>query len=169
MNVPDSPHKSGDKLFFVYAVIAAQVIGGVITQLSPLVIGGVITGLTLSAQQAGYIAFAEFLVLSITAILVAPVLHRFPYRTICFYAVFLAITANVVSVQVTALTTMIIVRCLAGIGEGIIYAISLAAVASHSRNPDKVYGYFQVAWALVSVILFPDFDGVAPGLSEKPL
>ena len=117
-------------------------------------IGGVITGLTLSAQQAGYIAFAEFLVLSITAILVAPVLHRFPYRAICFYAVCLAITANVVSVQVTALTTMIIVRCVAGIGEGTIYAISLAAVASHSRNPDQVYGYFQVAWALLSVVLF---------------
>ena len=49
---------------------------------------------------------------------------------------------------------MVIVRCLAGIGEGIIYAISLAAVASHSRNPDQVYGYFQVAWALLSVILF---------------
>ena len=154
MNVLDSPHKSGDRLLFIYAVIAAQLIGGLITQLSPLVVGGVITGLTLSAQQAGYIAFAEFLVLSITAILVAPVLHRFPYRTICFYAVCLAITANVVSVQVTTLTVMIIVRCLAGIGEGIIYAISLAAVASHSRNPDKVYGYFQLAWALVSVILF---------------
>ena len=149
-----STSPAGDKLFFIYAVIAAQVIGGVITQLSPLVVGGVITGLTLTAQQAGYIAFAEFLVLSVTAILVAPVLHRLPYRTICVYAVCLAITANVVSVQVTALTTMIIVRCLAGIGEGTIYAISLAAVASHSRNPDKVYGYFQVAWALLSVILF---------------
>ena len=149
-----STSPAGDKLFFIYAVIAAQVIGGVITQLSPLVIGGVITGLALSAQQAGYIAFAEFLVLSVTAILVAPVLHRLPYRAICVYAVCLAITANVVSVQVTALDTMLIVRCLAGIGEGIIYAISLAAVASHSQNPDKVYGYFQVAWALFSVILF---------------
>lgn len=152
--MPDFPRKSGDRLLFIYAVIAAQLIGGLITQLSPLVVGGVITGLTLSAQQAGYIASAEFLVLSLTAILVAPVLHRFPYRTICFYAVCLAITANVVSVQVTTLTTMITVRCLAGIGEGTIYAISLAAVASHSRNPDKVYGYFQVAWALLSVILF---------------
>ena len=129
-------------------------IGGLITQLSPLVVGGVIAGLALSAQQAGYVAFAEFLVLAVTAILVAPVLHRLPYRTICFFAVCLAIIANVVSVQVTALTAMVIVRCLAGIGEGIIYAISLAAVASHSSNPDKVYGYFQVAWALLSVILF---------------
>ena len=154
LNVPDFPHKSGDKSVFIYAVIAAQLIGGLITQLSPLVVGGVITGLTLSPQQAGYVAFAEFLVLAVTAILVAPVLHRFPYRRISFYAVCLAITANVVSVQVTALTPMIIVRCLAGVGEGMIYAISLAAVASHSRNPDKVYGYFQVAWALLSVILF---------------
>lgn len=152
--MPDFPQKSGDKLLFIYAVIAAQLIGGLITQLSPLVVGGVIAGLTLSAQQAGYVAFAEFLVLAVTAILVAPVLHRLPYRTICFFAVCLAIIANVVSVQVTALTAMVIVRCLAGIGEGIIYAISLAAVASHSSNPDKVYGYFQVAWALLSVILF---------------
>ena len=154
LNMPDFPQKSGDKSVFIYAVIAAQLIGGLITQLSPLVVGGVIAGLALSARQAGYVAFAEFLVLAVTAILVAPVLHRFPYRRICFFAACLAITANLVSVQMTALTAMLIVRCLAGVGEGMVYAISLAAVASHSRNPDKVYGYFQVAWALLSVILF---------------
>ena len=53
--------KSTDGLYFILAAISAQIIGGTITQLSPLVIGAVIVGLQLTAQQAGYIASVEFI------------------------------------------------------------------------------------------------------------
>ena len=145
---------SNDRLVFIFALIAAQVIGGTSTQLAPLVIGGVVVGLNLSAQQAGYVASAEFIVLSITAMLMAPVLPRFSYRTLCYYAACLAVAAHAASALVSELTLMLVLRSIAGIGEGCVYAISLAAVASHSVNPDKVYGYFQVAWAILSVALF---------------
>ena len=45
-------------------------------------------------------------------------------------------------------------RCIAGVGEGLVYAASLAAVASRSANPDKLYGYIQVTWAVLSTLLF---------------
>ena len=66
--------RAGDPLKFVTAVIAAQVAGGLVTQMSPLVVGGVIIGLELTEQQAGFVAFAEFIVLSLTATVIAPVL-----------------------------------------------------------------------------------------------
>ena len=146
--------RAGDPLKFVTAVIAAQVAGGLVTQMSPLVVGGVIIGLELTEQQAGYVAFAEFIVLSLTAIVIAPVLPRLSYRSLCLYAASLAVGAQVVSILLTDLYLIVIMRCIAGVGEGLVYAASLAAVASRSANPDKLYGYIQVTWAVLSTLLF---------------
>ncbi len=146
--------RRGDPLKFVIAVIAAQVIGGLVTQMSPLVVGGVIIGLELTEQQAGYVAFAEFVVLSITAIAIAPFLPRLSYRPLCFCAAGVAVAAQVFSILLTDLNLVVTMRCFAGVGEGLVYAASLAAVASRSANPDKLYGYIQVTWAVLSTLLF---------------
>ena len=146
--------RAGDPLKFVTAVIAAQVAGGLVTQMSPLVVGGVIIGLELTKQQAGFVAFAEFIVLSLTATVIAPVLPRLSYRSLCLYAASLAVGAQVVSILLTDLYLIVIMRCIAGVGEGLVYAASLAAVASRSANPDKLYGYIQVTWAVLSTLLF---------------
>ena len=146
--------RAGDPLKFVIAVLAAQVIGGLVTQMSPLIVGGVIIGLELTEQQAGFVAFAEFIVLSITAIAVAPVLPRLSYRSLCFSAAGVAVAAQVRSILLTDLYLIVAVRCIAGVGEGLVYAASLATVASRSVNPDKLYGYVQVTWAILSTLLF---------------
>ena len=146
--------RAGDPLKFVIAVIAAQVAGGLVTQMSPLVVGGVIIGLELTEQQAGYVAFAEFIVLSLTAIAIAPFLPRLSYRPLCFCAAGVAVAAQVLSILFIDLKLIVIMRCFAGVGEGLVYAASLAAVASRSVNPDKLYGYIQVTWAILSGLLF---------------
>ena len=146
--------RAGDPLKFVIAVLAAQVIGGLVTQMSPLVVGGVIIGLELTEQQAGYVAFAEFIVLSITAIVIAPFLPGLSCRLLCFSAAGVAVAAQLFSVLLTDLNLIVAVRCIAGVGEGLVYAASLAAVASRSANPDKLYGYIQVTWAILSTLLF---------------
>ena len=146
--------RAGDPLKFVIAVLAAQVIGGLVTQMSPLVVGGVIIGLELTEQQAGYVAFAEFIVLSITAIVIAPFLPVLSCRLLCFSAAGVAVAAQLFSILLTDLDLIVAVRCIAGVGEGLVYAASLAAVASRSANPDKLYGYIQVTWAILSTLLF---------------
>jgi len=143
-----------DSLVFIIAVLAAQIIGSLVTQMSPLVLGAVITGLDLSEQQAGYVVFAEFLVLSITAIVAAPYLPLFSYRKLCIYAVAVTIIAHGASVFLESLYAVVAARCIAGLGQGLIYAVSLAAVASRSSNPDKLYGIFQITWALLNMVLF---------------
>ena len=55
-----------------------------------------------------------------------------------------------------------IIRVVAGVSEGVIYAVSLAAVASPSRNPDRLYGLFAVSWALMGFVMF----GIGGFLSE---
>ena len=143
-----------DPVKFIIAVLAAQVVGGVVTQMSPLVIGGLIIGLELTEQQAGLVAFAEFFALSITAILIAPVLPKLSCRSLCLSAAGIAIAAQIISIFQSDLYPLVFIRCISGIGAGIVYAASLAIVASHSANPDKMYGYVQVAWAMLSTVLF---------------
>ncbi len=122
--------------------------------MSPLVIGGLMDGLSLSEREAGLIVSIEFLALALTAIAIAPVLPRFSYRRVGLFAVVLTLLAQSASILSASAMSLAMLRGLAGVGEGALYAVSLSVVCSRSSNPDKVYGYFQVVWALGSVALF---------------
>jgi predicted MFS family arabinose efflux permease len=150
----EARHDARDPASLVVGAIAAQVIGGLVAQMSPLVIAGLMEGLLLSERDAGFVASVEFLTLAVTATAIAPVLPRFSYRRIALVAVALALLAQGASVFSASWASFALLRGLAGVGEGALYAVSLCLVASRSSNPDKVYGYFQVVWALGSVALF---------------
>ena len=143
-----------DPTALIVGAVAAQVIGGLLPQMLPLVVGGLMAGLALSERDAGFVTSVELLVLAVTAIVIAPMLSRYSYRRAGIAAAVLTLIAQGASIFSTSLASLIILRALAGIGEGTLYAVSLAVVAARSNNPDKVYGYFQIAWALGSVPLF---------------
>jgi predicted MFS family arabinose efflux permease len=144
----------GDPLSLVVSAISAQVIGGLAPQMSPLMIAGVMDGLLLSERDAGLVVFVELLALAVTATLTGAALSRVSYRRVGFLAVTLTALAQAASIFTDSLMSLALLRCVAGIGEGALYAMSLCLVASHSSNPDKIYGYFQVVWAVGSVALF---------------
>ena len=108
----------------------------------------------LSERDAGFVASVELLTLAITAIAIAPVLPRLSFRRVGLIAVTLTLLAQGASMFGTSVMSLTLLRAIAGIGEGALYAVSLSVVASRSGNPDKVYGYFQIVWALGSVVLF---------------
>lgn len=145
---------SRDSATLVAGVVAAQVIGGLVPQLSPLMIDGFMKGLSLSEREAGFVVTVELFALAIAAIAIAPVLTRCSHRRVSLAAGALALLAQAASIFSVSLATLTLLRGFAGIGEGVLYAVSLAIVASRFRNPDKVYGTFQAGWALGSVALF---------------
>jgi predicted MFS family arabinose efflux permease len=149
-----NPSAARDPAALVVGVIAAQVIGGLFAQMSPFVIAGLMDGLSLSERDAGIVTSVELLALAFTAISIAPVLPRFSYRRVCIAAVGLTLLAQGASIIAGGWTALILLRTLAGVGEGALYAMSLSIVASQCRNPEKVFGFFQLVWALGSVPLF---------------
>ncbi|GLS22941.1 MFS transporter [Labrys miyagiensis] len=151
---PRDASEARDPVSLVVGAIVAQVIGGLVTQMSPFMIDGLMAGLSLSERDAGLVATVEFLTLALAAIAIAPVLPRFSNRRVSLLAVALALLAQGASIFGASLASVALLRGLAGVGEGALYAVSLSIVASRSSNPDKVYGYFQVVWALGSVALF---------------
>jgi len=151
---PGGTSTPSDPPALVVGAIAAQVTGALVTQMAPFMVSGFMSGLELSERDAGFITSVEFLALAVTAIAIAPVLPRLSYRRVSLAAVTLALLAQGASIFSTSFASLVLLRGLAGLGEGALCAVSLSVVASCSTNPDKVYGYFQVVWALGSVPLF---------------
>jgi predicted MFS family arabinose efflux permease len=143
-----------DPLSLVIGATAAQLIGGLVAQMSPFVVDGLMNGLSLSERDAGLVLTVEFLSLAVAALVAAPILPRLSARYVAFAAVTLTLLGQSASIFTTTWASLLTSRGLAGAGEGILWALSLSIIASRSRNPDKIYGYFQIAWALVSIALF---------------
>ena len=147
------PSPPRDPASLVVGAIAAQVVGGLVTQMSPFMIGGLMDGLSLSERDAGFVVSVEILTLAMTAIAIAPILPKFSDRRVGLTAVALTLLAQGASIFIASLPLLTVLRGIAGIGRARFTPCWLR-VASRSSNPDKVYGYFQVAWALGSAALF---------------
>ncbi|MDR3099626.1 MAG: MFS transporter [Paraburkholderia sp.] len=152
---PFNPSTHRDPASLVVGATAGQVVGGLVAQMSPFMIGGLMSGFSLSERDAGLVVSVELFTLAVTAVAIAPLLPRFSDRRVSLAAITLALLAQSASIFSASLPLLTLLRGLAGIGEGALYAVSLSVVASRCRNPDKVYGYFQVAWAVGSIALFP--------------
>lgn len=150
----DPQRTARDPAALVTGAIAAQVIGGLVTQMSPFVVSGLMSSHSLSERDAGFIASIELLSLAITAIAIAPVLPRFSWRRVAHLAAVLTLLTQAASIFSASPLSFALLRGLAGVGEGALYGVSLSVVASRCHNPERVYGYFQVVWALGSVALF---------------
>jgi MFS family permease len=138
--VTEVPQDAPDPKPLVVGVIAAQVAGGLVTQLSPFVIAGLLNGLSLSERHAGFVSSVEFATLAVTAIAIAPALPQLSFRRVGLLAVALTLLAQGASLFSASWQSFALLRGLAGVGEGALYAVSLCAVASRCKNPDRVYG-----------------------------
>jgi predicted MFS family arabinose efflux permease len=79
-------------------------------------------GLSLSERDAGFVVSVELLVLAVTAIVTAPFLSRFSDRHVALVAVALALSAQGASIFSASLPLLTVLRGLAGVGEGALYA-----------------------------------------------
>ena len=86
---------------------------------------------------------AEFLVMGITSILVAPVSVKIPYRMLALAGGILLLTGHACSATATGLDELYPWRIMAGMGCGCLAAAVNAAIAQ-ARAPDRLYG---LAWA----------------------
>ena len=132
-----------DPLRHIISTCAAQVLAFTPAILSPLTVGGLINGLEIGEIEAGALVTAEFLVMGITSILVAPVSVRIPYRLLALAGGILLLTGHACSAMAAGLDELYPWRIAAGMGCGCLAAAVNAAIAQ-ARAPDRLYG---LAWA----------------------
>ena len=105
----------------------------------PFQIGALIDGPKLSATLAGVLGTAELAAMSLTSILIAPVLGRIPLRWCALAGIGLAVVGEG-STALTANTWLLSsARMMTGIGSGAVLAATTAIIATGAA-PDAVMG-----------------------------
>ncbi|MDI5922866.1 MFS transporter [Halomonas sp. LR5S13] len=118
----------------------------------PFLISAIIADLGLNEAQAGYLMSAEFLLTMVASLIVAPLMGRAPRRTLALVGALVAILANLGSAMVTEVTTLAILRCVAGAGAGLALACGNACVSS-AKDPDNIAGYMNVLFVALMIVV----------------
>lgn len=141
----------------VFAAFASAYGIGLLPLLAlPFLISAIISDLGLNEAQAGYLMSAEFLLMMVASLIVAPLMGRAPRRTLALSGAAIAILANLGSAMVTDVTTLVILRCVAGAGAGLGLACGNACVSS-ARNPDNIAGYMNVLFVALMIVVMTVF------------
>ncbi len=140
-------------------MVAYSLIGNTVLAVQPMVVGGLVDLLHFTQRQAGFIASAELAGFSAAGLAVLAVVHRVDRRLLALTGVLLLASADVVACFSHDFVPMLIVRCAAGIGSAVAYAI-LPVLAAASSRPERVFGIVNAA----SIAYAGAFVWIAPRL-----
>lgn len=118
---------------------AAMCLGLTITWAQPAAILTPIAGLGLSEFKAGLVISVELIAIALLPLLLAPFLGRIPCRALGLGGGALLIMADATSLLVQQMELLLVLRLLAGVGGGAVYAVALAALAG-VNDPVRRYG-----------------------------
>lgn len=159
----NSPKRIFDnKLSTVFFISIVYPLGPAAIILMPMLVGGVIDGYGFSEQQAGYIAALEGMGLVVSSLLAATWVRRFSWTSALLAGFILNAVLNIVSAHLSDFTPLLILRFLAGMSAGSIFAVTVAALGDNS-HPDRAFGIAQV---MQGAMMFVAFAG-APYILEQ--
>jgi len=92
----------------------------------------------MSVQDASLMATVELVVMGATMLLLAPVIHRLPHKTLVLAGVAGALAAQALSAAVHGVLPMGLFRAVSGIAFGAIYAVAAVSGAA-ADSPERAY------------------------------
>lgn len=119
----------------------------------PLQIGALIDSLQLTASETGLLGAIEIAAMSLTMMLISPLLTRFSLRNIAWYGVVFASLSQFSTAFANSYWLLFMLRLCTGIGCGCVFASACAAAAS-TREPDRNFGWAQTVMNVIFLILF---------------
>lgn len=121
--------------------------------LSPMIVGGVIESYGFSEQQAGTLASLEGMGLVIASVVASLWIRRISWTKMLFASFLVTALINLISTTLSEYTPLLIARFAAGIAEGTIFAVTVAALGDN-RHPDRAFGLGQAVQGVVMFIFF---------------
>ncbi|MEM5516387.1 hypothetical protein WNY37_05455 [Henriciella sp. AS95] len=136
-------------------LIAAILMGGLgITQVvaMPLLATLIASAFQIEGADSGLIGLANLLGTAFGSLLVTVWLHRLPLRRTAIVSALFAFAAQIAVPFITDFTGIILLEALAGIGAGVLIALS-AAIVGASANPDRGFAFILTLQAGVAVLV----------------
>lgn len=120
--------------------------------LTPMLVGMYVDSFGLSVGQAGYAAAAYLTGGGLGGMAVSLLVLRVPTRALLLLAIALLALGNLESMFVTPIWGILLVRAVAGVGEGIGFGLMGAAV-SRLLDPSRIYGTFMILMLLLGAVI----------------
>jgi predicted MFS family arabinose efflux permease len=136
-----------------YTVGPLLFVGLVSVFMVPFQIGALMDGLKLSAGVSSLLGTAELLAMSLTSILIAPVIGRIPLNWLALAGIALAVAGEIATACVSSLWVLSASRAVTGVGSGVALAAVTSSVAL-APNPDRAMGLGLTLTSLLFFILF---------------
>lgn len=121
--------------------------------MTPMLVGMYVDSFHVPVGEAGYTAAAYLTGGGIGGVAVSLLVLRVPTRRILALGIVLLSMGNFVSIFVTPLAGILIVRAVAGMGEGIGFGLMGAGI-SRLPYPSRVYGAFMVLMLLLAAVVY---------------
>lgn len=136
----------------IVSVVAGLIVAQLTFNLLPMLIGALSQSMDLDGEQAGLVGSVDMGLLAITAMLVAPVLHRVSLRVLAVWAASASLLIQLMSIFIGEYGLLLAIRGASGIASGVLYAAASAALA-RSAQPDRAYAKMMVGAMIPTVLM----------------
>ena len=144
------------------ACIAAYSLATLSWWAQPELFHALLRGLAFNESTTGYVVAIEIFAVAVTSFILAPRIAVLPLRTVCVAGALVAIAAHGISIYLEDFAVLLLVRGLAGVGEGCALAIANALIAT-TAHPDRAYGKMN----MLSVAIGASFLALIPILETR--
>lgn len=131
----------------IIAAILLGVIGPAVFIVQPGFVQGLVAFYHFDEQQVGYIASAEMWGIALTTLFITFVSRRVSWRQLLVLGILLSSAGNLLSTVTADATYFAMLRCLTGVGSGVLISLSFTAIGL-TANPDRNFGWL-IMWVLI--------------------
>jgi predicted MFS family arabinose efflux permease len=139
----------------ITAAVYVSIVGVFALMIMPIVPGVLISQLGFSTEEATSVISAEVGGGALASILAIFWIGRFNWRIASLVSILVVVAGNVVSVYISDVMTLTLVRFLVGfLGQGTAFVVGISMIHSTS-DPDKNFGYViaaQVAFGVIALL-----------------
>lgn len=136
----------------------AVVITGVLSTLVfislPIFVAGIAGQFGWSAKEIGWLAAADMGGTALASLLMSVFIARMAWKKTIRLAVVGAIAGNLLSIAMTSISTVLLIRLLTGFSNGAILSI-VFVILTRSRHPERYFGVYVLSQLGLQVVLLP--------------
>ncbi len=149
--------KPVDRPVAIAAYVTLSVVGAVVFNGMPVIVGALADGYGFSESEAGYLTTMDLAGGVLASLLVSFLVTRVNRRQLVLVGFLLAVLLNGVAAFVQDYSTLMAIRLIAGLGSGVVYAMSIALLAGthHLSRNFSILLFAQVSASALELFFFP--------------
>ncbi len=140
-------------------MIITGVIGTLVFISLPIFVAGIAGQFGWSEKEIGWLAAADMGGTALASLLMSVFIARMAWKKTIRLAVVCAIAGNLLSIAMTSIGTVLLIRLLTGFSNGVMLAI-VFVILTRSRLPDRYFGVYVLAQLGLQVVLLPMLPGI---------